>query len=319
MKSFRLKTLLWFYLALIFLIISSCGTQGGNNQEISDIHVSKTDQFESVSTDTEDFPLPNCGGSSELSQTLGTQASVKKSVTISGTATIRGGGKVAISPIVQGKLEAEISIAYNETFQSENSRLDSIELKAAPATHVVYIVQWMNKQFKSSVSYILEGKIHDAEYIYALSVPKIKDSYAILCSSPISTNNPIVETTPNIPPVVSFTATSSQFLIHGEVVTANSLARIVGGDPNFWTQRGPAVWGYFDKNHNKIFRHPGDNMVLTYWAGFAEPINAADCSMIVIDAENTRYVKCPPGTLAEFEADGVGLHLIDYTGLFPKK
>lgn len=178
-----------FLLVIISLIISACGGQN-NNQNVSDVQVSKTDQPNSNLANTEEFPLPNCGGSSELAQTLGTQASVRKAITISGTATLSGGGEFPIPPIVKGKLEAEISTAYNETFQNESSRLDSIVLKAAPATHVVYVIQWINEQYSSSVSYILEGKTYDASYVYTLRVPKISDSYSETCSNVPNSTQP---------------------------------------------------------------------------------------------------------------------------------
>jgi hypothetical protein len=107
-------------------------------------------------------------------------------------------------------------------------------------------------------------------------------------------------------------------LPNGEVVSPESLARVIGGDAAYWTQRGPVVWDYWDKGHNVPFRHPGGNTILTYWAGFPEPRNSEGCRIAIPQADNmTRYVKCPSGTRAEFEADGVGFHLIDYTGFFP--
>ncbi len=123
-----------------------------------------------------------------------------------------------------------------------------------------------------------------------------------------------------IPPILSPTPTSTSganILPSGEVVSPESLAKFIGGKPEFWTKRGPVVWGYWDKGNNMTFRHPGNNTILTYWAGFPEPRNAGGCLIIIPEADNaTRYVKCPSGTQAEFEADGVGFHLIDYTGFF---
>ena len=111
---------------------------------------------------------------------------------------------------------------------------------------------------------------------------------------------------------------SSNLLPNGESVSPASLSKLVGGTAAYWTQRRPVVWGYWDKSHDVTFHHPGNNMVITYWAGFAEPRNAEGCSIVIPSSDNlTRYVKCPAGTRAEFEADGVGLHLVDYTDFFP--
>jgi len=113
-------------------------------------------------------------------------------------------------------------------------------------------------------------------------------------------------------------ATQSTNLIHGEPVSAESLSRIVGGDAAYWTQKSSVVWVYSNKDHNVLMRHPGDNMILTYWAGFGDPQNGDGCQLITPNPNKPElYVKCPPGTNAEISADQVGLHLIDFTGFFP--
>lgn len=43
------------------------------------------------------------------------------------------------------------------------------------------------------------------------------------------------------PPIVS----ESDFLPNGEPVSPESLARLIGGKPEYWTKRGPVVWGYW--------------------------------------------------------------------------
>jgi hypothetical protein len=114
------------------------------------------------------------------------------------------------------------------------------------------------------------------------------------------------------------TATQSPVLIHNELVSPETLARIVGGDAAYWKQAGPVVWVYSNKDHNTLMQHPGDNMILTYWAGFGDPQNADGCQLIISPANSLeKYVKCPSGTNAQIVADQVGLHLIDYTGYFP--
>jgi hypothetical protein len=118
-------------------------------------------------------------------------------------------------------------------------------------------------------------------------------------------------------PVISSSDSETDLLPNGEPVSPESLARLLGGEPEYWTKRGPVVWGYWDKGHNVTFRHPGDDTVISYWAGFPEPRNAEDCSIVIPENEEaTRYVKCPAGTQAEIEADGLGFHLVDYTGFF---
>ena len=63
----------------------------------------KIKEAEAVKTvvGTEEFPLPNCGGTSELSQSLGTQTTVQKSVAVGAKATTTVGGEVDIPQTVK--------------------------------------------------------------------------------------------------------------------------------------------------------------------------------------------------------------------------
>ena len=138
---------------------------------------------------------------------------------------------------------------------------------------------------------------------------------------PPATATPQIQATntqPVLQPTTAQVVTQSPVLIHNEPVSPETLARIVGGDAAYWKQAGPVVWVYSNKDHNTLMRHPGDNMILTYWAGFGDPQNADDCQIIISPANSLeKYVKCPSGTNAQIVADQVGLHLIDYTGYFP--
>ena len=102
-------------------------------------------------------------------------------------------------------------------------------------------------------------------------------------------------------------------LPNGEAISAESLAAQIGGDATHWTYRGGnCVWGYWNKEVQSTFRHPGGNTILTYWSGYAEPRNAGGCWVTVPEPGGehdgkTRVVQCPDAG-AEFEADGVGFH-----------
>lgn len=91
----------------------------------------------------EPFPLPNCGGTGELTQSLGTQASVSKSVILGGKARAKVGGEVAIPETAKLQLELEVEAAYQQTYETANSRLDTIQMNAAARSHVVY--DWLSK------------------------------------------------------------------------------------------------------------------------------------------------------------------------------
>lgn len=132
--------------------------------------------------------------------------------------------------------------------------------------------------------------------------------------SPTATNTPQIQATNTQPTVLQPPVPT----IHGESVSSETLARIVGGDARYWKQAGGVVWVYSNENNNTTMRHPGENMVLTYWVGFGEPQNADSCQSIISPKNAFEIaVKCKSGTNAQIVADQVGLHIVDDTGFFP--
>ena len=154
--------------------------------------------------EVEPFPLPNCGGTGELAQSLGTQASVSKSVMLGGRAKAKVGGEVAIPQTAKLQLELEIEAAYQQTYETANSRLDTIQMKAAAGSHVIYEVQWEKQEFSSIATYEIDGEVFEAPYTYILKVPKINNSSQEACP----TIGKVTPPTP-IPPVEQQSDTSN--------------------------------------------------------------------------------------------------------------
>ena len=159
------------------------------NSRVTNIHV-KPAPPQTTSGDLEEFPLPNCGGTSELSQSLGTQVSVSKSVIVGGTATVTGGGEIEVPETAKISLEIAIEASYQQEYETANSRLDSVEMKAAPGSHVVYIIQWEKQEFSSIVTYEMDGELLESPYTFSMRVPKFKDSYQEICPEGIGSTTP---------------------------------------------------------------------------------------------------------------------------------
>jgi hypothetical protein len=152
---------------------------------------------------TEEFALNNCGGSSELSQSLGTQASVAKTVTVAANAKTTAGAEVAIPATAKAQLKVEVGAAYEQAYNTAISRADTIIMTAAPGTHVVYVVQWEEQNRSSIVTYNMDGQALEAAYEYTLGVPKVSDSYPVDCpaSAPSMPSDILVTSTqtPSMP------------------------------------------------------------------------------------------------------------------------
>lgn len=155
---------------------------------IKDVRVEKS-QATKITVDTEEFNLPNCGGTTELSQTLGTQASVQRGVTIGGKARLITGVEVGLPSAAKAKIEGEVELAYEQEYQSASSRVDSIRMAAAGGSHVIYDIEWEEQEFVSDVSFTANGMVHRTPYTYTLTVPKIANSRQINCYTVIQTEN----------------------------------------------------------------------------------------------------------------------------------
>lgn len=191
-KAQLIVSSLW--LGVVLLLGSGCGTttqspepavvsQDTNPEsDINNVLVRYTDPEKSIG-ETEEFPLPNCGGTGELTQSLGTQASVRKGVTIGARASAVGGAEYSIPQATKLRLEIEVELAYQQDYEMANSRLDTIKMAAAQKTHVVYLIQWEEQTFQSIVTFEKDGQVFETPYTYVLLVPKIYDSFLVDCPS----------------------------------------------------------------------------------------------------------------------------------------
>lgn len=189
MKRVHYATLI---LAIFVLAtVSSCQSvqSSANNQspslsiddnEVQNIQVTKTSPQRTIASN-EDFPLPNCGGTEKLKQTLGTQVSVSKSIQMGATISLSGGGEVGVSATAKLTIEAAIEAAYKQEYETANSRLDTIEMGAAPKTHVVYTIEWERQEFSSIVTYELNREMVQTPYTFIMNVPKISGSREESC------------------------------------------------------------------------------------------------------------------------------------------
>jgi len=213
MRLSKRTTNIWASISLLLLLLTACTPlvtpqptptteHTLSDSEVTNIHVSQIEP-EKTNTNTENIELPNCGGTSELSQSLGTQVSIQKNVTVAATVITRAGVEAKIPLTARAKLEAEIELAYGQAYTTVDSRLDTIQTKAERESHVVYVIQWEEQKFVSTVSFVNNGDDYEVPYTYVLRVPKLKDSYRIPCA----TSTAIVTVTNTLTPTVTSTNT----------------------------------------------------------------------------------------------------------------
>ena len=189
---------------LLTLLITSCVTTptppGPSADEVTNIQVQPTENVETEGV-TEEITLPNCGGTSDLTRSLASQSGLKKSVTIGSKASGSAGAEVGVSAVAKAKLEAAVEQAYQQTYETTVMQVKAVQMQAAPASHVVYVIQWKGQRFESMVSYDAAGETYNAPYAFVISFPDVISSYQVPCTStdtptdiPTSTEIPSTET-----------------------------------------------------------------------------------------------------------------------------
>jgi hypothetical protein len=203
---------------LLMLIVSSCQPAStiadvpqanpapNSNSDIQNINV-KTVASQRTAGNKEEFPLPNCGGTGKLTQSLGTQVSVTKKIEMGTTVSVNGGGEVGISAAAKITLEAAIEAAYKQEYETANSRLDTIGMEAAPKTHVIYTIEWEKQEFSSVATSEFNREMVQTPYVFTMNVPKIAGSREEKCAdigevipaTPVSQNQSGIDTTLSTP------------------------------------------------------------------------------------------------------------------------
>lgn len=317
MQSKRLPSLI----ILLILLTTSCSTppssnQNGSNQSTSiEIQITGT---ESKELGIETIPQPNCTGSAEVENTVEKSRTIEYVMEVQNGVSVNANGQVGFAG-TDIELGATVASQFGQSYGTSETLTRSITVKAKPSTDMQHVIRqveiWKVGQAKISVGG--QQTIIPFKYRYDFAI-EYAGNNQIPCDTNGTTNIIPSNTQPIPQPTIAQVATQSGNLIHNESVSPETLARIVGGNAAYWTQAGAVVWVYANKNNNTTIRHPGENMVLTYWAGFGDPQNASDCQIIISPVNSLeKAVKCPSGTNAQIIADQVGLHLIDYTGFFP--
>jgi len=225
------------------------------SEQVSNVQV-KTVSPNIIEGKVEEFPLPNCGGTGPLKQSLGTQVSVSKSVTIGGKATGSAGAEYEIPETLRFQLELAVEAAYQQVYEKASARLDTIVMEAAPSTHVIYQIQWEQQEFSSVVAFEHDNEVFETPYTFIMNVPKVADSRQESCPD----IGQVDATTP-IPPTQS---AIGQPVSTDEVIPENGPLRphyqVVVGDGIFAEgtfSDGMAPYSeqwLWDNNHFKIQR-----------------------------------------------------------------
>lgn len=289
-------------------------------------------QLQPVQTGTDKQAVNNCGGTDDATYTIAKEREISHQLEVASELSLSADGSVKVLGTGIG-LGAAVASKVGATYGKRDTVERTIEITVQPKTMVEYEVS-LQDVYEAGDAEITVGnqkttvpfRFFDDFVLVLLSTRELPcldvitavPTYTVetKIDASVQTEVPIdaaVPPTTTVTPVPPASVAGACHLPNGEVISAESLAAQIGGDPAHWTYRGGnCVWGYWNKDVVAVFRHPGGNSILTYWSGYAEPRNTGGCWVAVPERGGehdgkTRVVQCPDAG-AEFEADGVGFH-----------
>ena len=152
----------------------------------------------------EKVSLDNCNGTSVLSRLLSTELSVRKRVFIGSTAHLsytkvnRSGfiakgktwlvntinpakGEIELSAEAKNDLIAEIELTFEAEYEEAKGRVDSVDMKAAPGSYIVYTIEWVQKKQEFEVNFSIGEKTYSTSYSYLITIPNKISSKQEIC------------------------------------------------------------------------------------------------------------------------------------------
>lgn len=185
MKTMRSSAMI--LMLVVFLGLSTGCTAGETTSqqigEIQSIFVNMPTEPQTLISETKNVLLSNCGGSSILTQSFGSLASVSNTSTIETVGKSSDGGEIQVYPTLKLRLQTELEKAYLQILSSEISRIDEILLSTNPNTSTTYEVQWEQHIYSSTISYNAGGQVYDTAYEYKINIPKISNSSEAPCDT----------------------------------------------------------------------------------------------------------------------------------------
>jgi hypothetical protein len=134
--------------------------------------------------DGQSIELRNCETDTELRRPLASEVEIRIQISIAEEATAVASGESAeIPPEVRAELEAKVELAYQETYERVKASAEQTEL-TVPAWRIRrYEIDWEEQEFRSTVSFLMNGKAYTASYMYKLCVPRKAGFQEMSCTA----------------------------------------------------------------------------------------------------------------------------------------
>jgi hypothetical protein len=273
---------------LIIIIVAGWRLAGFGQGAPTNVVVSQAEPVVSIKG-TQDIPLPNCAGSAELLVSVASNVTIEEAVEVTSKAVDSNGASIDIPEVAKVELKNEVENSYKSALANVIQLANTMTMKAAPHTNPVYVIEWRNRAYSSTMNFKYNGKSYQTAYTYTLPLPQISGSYDIPCASispttsiPASTLPPAVPPTtpPAIPPVISSTSTPNVQDPEGFLHYYFSL---LTSSKNY-----PLAWSLLTPKFQKVNDPGGYEGFVDYW----KTVSQVDLNNIQIDTLSKTSVNC---------------------------
>src|SRR5215211_2230146 len=135
--------------------------------------------------DTEEIRIPNCEGSIDTIQTLGSIKTVEAKSELDTIGTSTEGFEHEIPETLRLQLEIEIANAYQQSYQNAIERIENVSLDAVQGFETVYVIHWERLNHRGRIHYSIGDRVYKVYYLYQLVVPKLLSREKKVCNGKI--------------------------------------------------------------------------------------------------------------------------------------
>ncbi|MGD2156564.1 MAG: hypothetical protein PVG32_06785 [Anaerolineales bacterium] len=133
---------------------------------------------------SETLDIRNCETTEDLHQPLSARLQVTKHISIDEKATLTTTDeKVEVPEEMRAELKTEIERVYQDEFEQAQSGLQQYELFVTANKIHMYKIRWVQREYRSNISFTMDNKPCEASYTYRLDVPEVEGYTEMACTA----------------------------------------------------------------------------------------------------------------------------------------
>lgn len=132
----------------------------------------------------ESLDIRNCQSNEDMVTSLAAKAPVRQEISISRQATVvETGSTIDISDEIHNELKWQVQNKFQPIFEEAVANAENVELIIPGLTIHVYRIQWIQRVYRSTISFSINEQACTASYVYTLDTPDLLDYTMSVCTA----------------------------------------------------------------------------------------------------------------------------------------